>query len=180
LLIAALRGSSHRTGRTMKTVGEMVRNARDAKGFTQRDVADKVGVTPGFVAKIESNESLPGYSVCVALTNFLDLALDDLWTAVEATRRDADERRRKARGEVATGAIRTRGAVRVRGVIPTRGAAARGPTEIGREIASDPDLLTAYRNLRTALSDSSLRTTVLTTLEAWARMVESRAKTRSK
>jgi transcriptional regulator with XRE-family HTH domain len=157
------------------TAGDLVKRARDKKGLTQRQTADLIGVTPGFIAKIESGESLPGYSACVALTNVLDIALDELWQAVETARRQADERRRVARGEVATGAIRTRGPVRVRGAVLTRGGTAtRGPGQIAQEIAGDPDLLTAYRHMRTAMTDPALRTTVMTTLEAWARMVDAK------
>lgn len=157
------------------TAGELVKAARDEKKLTQRQTADLIGVTPGFIAKIESGESLPGYSACVALTNVLDIPLEELWQAVEVARRTADERRRIARGEVATGAIRTRGPVRVRGAVLARGAApTRGPAQIAHEIAGDPQLLTAYRHLKAAMTDPSLRSTVLTTLEAWARMVETK------
>jgi transcriptional regulator with XRE-family HTH domain len=140
--------------------------------MTQRQIAERIGVTPGFIAKIESGESMPGYSVCVALTNVLDLGLDELWASVEAERREADDRRRQARGLVATGPIRVRGAVRTRGAVVQPSRPARGPAEIAREIASDPDLLTAYGHLRVAMSDLTLRTTVMTTLEAWAALVK--------
>jgi DNA-binding XRE family transcriptional regulator len=160
----------------MTTPGELVKRAREEKGWTQRDTATSVGVTPGFIAKIETGESLPSYSVCVGLANVLGVALDELWESVEGARRAADERRRVARGGVASGVVRTRGPVRVRGAIPTRGGTARGPAEIAKEIAADPDLLTAYRHLRAAMSEPALKSTVMTTLHAWARLVEGKEK----
>jgi transcriptional regulator with XRE-family HTH domain len=155
-------------------VGDIVKGARDRLKLTQRQLAEQVGVSPGFIAKVEGNESLPGYGVCVALTQVLGLALDDLWAMVRAARSDNDERRRQRRVDAVQGAVRTRGAVHVRRMTAVTGRAPRGPAEIGQEIADDADLLTAYKHLRTAMTDPSLRTTVMTTLEALARMVESK------
>ena len=82
----------------------------------------------------------------------------------------------RTRGAVGGAGLRTRGPVRTRGGAASRSApGARGPAEIAREIAGDPELLTAYRHLKKAAADPALRETVLNALEAFARMVESRA-----
>jgi hypothetical protein len=135
-------------------------------------------VTAGFIAKLESGDTLPSYDVCVALTNVLHLSLEELWDSVQTARREEDARRLRTRGAISGGFARTRGPIRTRGPVRTRGSAApaagggRGPKQIAEEIAADPELLAAYHHLRMAFRDPVLRTAVLQTLEALARQAD--------
>jgi len=134
------------------TPGRLIKQAREAKHWTQRQVADAVGVTPGFIAKVEANESLPGYERCIKLADVLGIVPDSLWTEVERVRSELRLRR-----------FRTRGAA-----LP-RFAATSVDYPADVVPLEKTDMSTAYRHLQTALADSALRQTLLKTLEVFAR-----------
>jgi hypothetical protein len=46
--------------------------------------------------------------------------------------------------------------------------------DLARELSADPDLQTAYRNLKQALADPQMRPHVLATLDAFARTARPR------
>jgi transcriptional regulator with XRE-family HTH domain len=142
------------------TPAELLKRAREKKGWTQKQLADAIGVTSGFVAKLEAAESLPGYERSVAMAEVLGLPLDQLWHSIQEERAESTQRRIQTRGVAIRGAVRGAG-----GEEPKTSS----PEEIAREIASDSDLSDAYQHLKTALNDPRLRITVLTALEAFAR-----------
>src|SRR5688572_16739931 len=132
------------------TAANLIKQAREDKKWTQRQLADAIGMTPGFIAKLEGRDSLPSYDVCVLLTNVLNLSLEALWQSLDSGRREAVDQRLRTRGAVAGAAVRTRGAVRARGGAQESGPrSAHGPAEIALEIAGHPELLTAYRHRKT-------------------------------
>lgn len=149
----------------------LIKHARERKGWTQRQVASAIGVTPGFITKVESEQALPSYERCIALAGVLDLSFDSLWAEVE-----------KARVEAHQQSIYTRGAA-VRGVWRTPGVLAEPPTglpalelsvaDIARDMATDAELRAAYRDLKYVLADPQLRETVLNALRAFARAAHS-------
>lgn len=146
---------------------ELIKQAREKKGWTQKQLADAVAVTPGFITKLEAEQALPSYELCTALANMLGLSLDRLWAAVEQARAEALQQRIRTRGAAVRGALRTRGAPR--GPRATPSPQEISVEEIAAEVAADPDLLAAYRHLKTALTDPAMRQTVLQALEAFAR-----------
>lgn len=146
---------------------DLLKHAREKKGWTQRQLAQAIGVTPGFVTKVEGAEAFPSYERCIALANVLDLPLDRLWTAIEQARAEAFKVQMRVRGAA------VRQAVRVRGMAPEPPPGAPVPEmsaeEIAHEIAADAALQAAYQDLKRALADPELRETVLNALRAFAR-----------
>ncbi len=59
--------TSQATGDLATTVAENIRNARQAKGLTQRQLADAVGTDPGVVSKWERGKHTPGYPTLALL-----------------------------------------------------------------------------------------------------------------
>lgn len=51
---------------------------RKMKGFTQEEIAEKVGVTRQAVAKWESGETVPDLDKCKMLAEVFEVSLDDL------------------------------------------------------------------------------------------------------
>lgn len=149
----------------------LIKRARAAKGWSQKQLADTIGVTPGFVTKLEAGHAFPSYERCLTLANVLGLPLDDLWPRVEEARVEASQQRLRTRG------LAMRGAVRIRGALGEPPEETPTPElsveEIARELASDAELQTAYRNLKLALADPQMRPTVLAALDAFARVAQS-------
>src|SRR5262249_2400597 len=53
------------------TPGSLIRESRESHGLTQTQLAERVGVTPGFITKLEKNEALPGTELTLTLANLL-------------------------------------------------------------------------------------------------------------
>lgn len=150
--------------------GALIRQQRQAQGWTQRQLAEATGCTDGYVAHIENEVKQPSLNLCMEFARVLQMSASEqqrLLDAVEAAQRQRADQR-----------IRTRGA-RVRGALRTHGGARSTPSEpkpddldaerIAQDLASNPDLRTAYHHLRTAMANPRLRDTVLTALRALAR-----------
>lgn len=144
-----------------------IRQAREKKGWTQKQLADAIGVTPSFITKLEAGQTLPGNDLCLAMADALGLSLDELLEEVENARAESSQHRIRTRGAAVRGALRTRGARATPS--PTPPVEEMSADEIAREIAADADLRVAYQNLKLALADPQKREAVLVALEAFAR-----------
>lgn len=60
------------------TIGERIRRARKAKGYTQEYVAEKVNVSRQAVFKWEKNQTKPDTANLIALAALLDISVDAL------------------------------------------------------------------------------------------------------
>lgn len=154
----------------MTHLAALLKRARGAKGWSQKHLADTIGVTPGFIAKLEAGHAFPSYERCLALAHALGLSLDDLWGRVEEARLEASQQRLRTRGSA------MRGPVRIRGQLEESPEGVPAPemrvTELAQELATDAALQAAYRNLKRALADPQRRLAVLEALEAWARAAQ--------
>ncbi|MCH3966980.1 MAG: helix-turn-helix transcriptional regulator [Bacilli bacterium] len=56
-----------------------MKSARALKGFTQDDLARKVGVSRQTINMVESGEYNPTLNLCLAICKALDKSLDDLF-----------------------------------------------------------------------------------------------------
>lgn len=63
---------------TKKTAGQIFKEARLKKGWTQVELAEKAGIHWNTVAKIERNEQKPEFDTIKGLTKALGLKLDDV------------------------------------------------------------------------------------------------------
>jgi transcriptional regulator with XRE-family HTH domain len=58
--------------------GDRLKKLRDVHNLSQGELAARIGVTQAYLSKLESNQSLPGLDVAVALSRFFDVTLDEL------------------------------------------------------------------------------------------------------
>lgn len=150
------------------TVGEIIKQARERLGWTQAQLADKIGVTPSFVTKVEKNEAVPSYDRLIALSNILVLDSATLIALSEQVKEERTQQRLRTRGAVARSAY---------GMDPRAAAQEENPPgvtpniaeQLGRQILEDPDLQLAFTWLRTLLANPDLKPVVLKTLEALSR-----------
>jgi transcriptional regulator with XRE-family HTH domain len=126
---------------TSMTPGDMVRQARTDRGWSQRDLAKRASCSPASIALIERAHTLPSYGRCLELAAALDLKPDEFWQAVSSARADATSQRFHA-------------VQAVRRVRSTPGA--------------DPDLDRALALTRTAYANTHVRSGLMVTLEALA------------
>lgn len=59
-------------------LGELVRDARKSKGYTMIELAEELGLTQGYVSKIETNKNIPAIDVLKKIGSFLDIPTGDL------------------------------------------------------------------------------------------------------
>jgi transcriptional regulator with XRE-family HTH domain len=66
----------------MATLGKRLRAAREAKGFSLRETAEKAGMSPAFLSRLESDQIVsvkdPAYSVIVPVSEEKLTALADV------------------------------------------------------------------------------------------------------
>ena len=61
----------------MKALGTKISELRKARGMTQDELADKMGVSPQAVSKWENDLSMPDLPVLIELSDFFHISLDD-------------------------------------------------------------------------------------------------------
>jgi transcriptional regulator with XRE-family HTH domain len=66
-------------GGVSKDLGARLRQARERKGFTVRGLARYVGVSPSLVSQVERGRVMPSVGTLYAITNQLELVVDDLF-----------------------------------------------------------------------------------------------------
>ena len=59
-------------------IGAFISECRKAKGLTQNQLAEKLGITDKAVSKWETGRSMPDLSLFTSLCNFLDITLNEL------------------------------------------------------------------------------------------------------
>lgn len=164
--------------------GKMIRDWRNERGWTQRILSEKLGCTDSYVTHIESEMKLPSLDICMALAQVFQLTPAEQQYFLEAVE--------KSRGQRAAGRIQVRGSA-VRGALQRRGLGMTAPVQtsgateadtdsieggdieaddIVRDLAADPELRVAYRNLKLALADPGMRQAVLNMLQAIAQRSE--------
>ena len=70
----------------MKTLGRVIRDRRKEFGWSQDDLADDLGVTRGYVAKIETDAQIPSVKILNALAENLEIPKERLFQYSEKTR----------------------------------------------------------------------------------------------
>lgn len=63
-------------------IGERVQAAREAKGFSRRELAERIGVHPSMIEGIENNRWKPGLDTFARLVQELDLSCQELLGAL--------------------------------------------------------------------------------------------------
>jgi transcriptional regulator with XRE-family HTH domain/quercetin dioxygenase-like cupin family protein len=62
----------------MDQVGPRLRQAREARGFSLREMARRIGVSPSFVSQVETGKASPSVGTLYSLVNELGLSLDEV------------------------------------------------------------------------------------------------------
>ena len=93
---------------TRKQVGELIRTRRMSRGWTQEQLAEKLGCSTSAIGMYESGKRLPKNEVIEALADIFNVPIwsitmtedevngstdeDDIWTLRESLRRDPNRR----------------------------------------------------------------------------------------
>ncbi|MBR6163679.1 helix-turn-helix transcriptional regulator [bacterium] len=64
---------------TYKQIGKNIKKYREKKGYTQQQLADKVGLGLNFVGKIEVAFSRPSIPTLVLISNVLEIEVAELF-----------------------------------------------------------------------------------------------------
>ena len=59
-------------------IGGNIKKIRKSKGLTQRQLAEKMGVTQQFIGKLEKNINSPNFTTLQKIANALDVSIYDL------------------------------------------------------------------------------------------------------
>ncbi len=72
------------------TLGDVIRNKRAELGFSLRDVAKRLEITPSYLSDIENDRRVPSEQVTRTLAKFLNLDFDDLMALAGRFGEDAE------------------------------------------------------------------------------------------
>jgi transcriptional regulator with XRE-family HTH domain len=67
-------------------LGELLKNARIAKGMTQKQVAEAVGIQVNHYQHYEYSKRVPSGKIMIKLVKTLDLDLNDVEKALESSK----------------------------------------------------------------------------------------------
>lgn len=70
-------------------IGKLIKNARLSKGYTQKDLADKLGVTDKAVSKWECGKSFPDVTMIGSISRELEISVDKLVGIADESKEDA-------------------------------------------------------------------------------------------
>ncbi|MBI1924245.1 helix-turn-helix transcriptional regulator [Candidatus Poribacteria bacterium] len=149
--------------------GAMIRERREKKGWTQRQLARVLGCSGGYIAHLENEVRTPSADICMALAQTLELTSEErqeLLEVVEAARLKSAAQRIRARSEAVRSALQTHGTEMKPLAAPT--ASEASAKEVIRDFVADADWQAASRNLKTALANPQMREIVLNALRAFA------------
>ena len=61
-------------------IGDRLKILRKAKGLSQKELAQEVGTSQGYICALEQNKKIPGGEILISLKNFLGVDLNWLLT----------------------------------------------------------------------------------------------------
>lgn len=64
-------------------IGEFIQQSRKAKGLTQKDLGDRIGVSDKTISKWENGNSVPDTSILNELCASLDINVNELFSPVK-------------------------------------------------------------------------------------------------
>src|SRR5713226_2626871 len=67
------------------TLGQKIRAAREARGWTQAELAGRAQVAQGYLSYLEQDQREPSLSIAARIARELDLGLDELASSVTRT-----------------------------------------------------------------------------------------------
>jgi transcriptional regulator with XRE-family HTH domain len=88
-------------------IGERLRQERQRRGMTVREIARRVGVSPSLISQIETGKTEPSINTLFAMVSELELSVNEI---VFDSERDADQSAGPASASTSAGAVRPRAA----------------------------------------------------------------------
>ena len=61
-------------------IGKEIKKLRLSKGYTQKELASKIGVTTRYISDIEQDRSNASYDVLIKICNLFKVSLDELFS----------------------------------------------------------------------------------------------------
>lgn len=154
-------GSGQVSGHESRPPGEIMRERRLELGWTQKELADRIGVSDAYISALESGSKLPTYANTIVLAEELGLNGDELWEMTRQLHEDL------ALQKISRKVERLQQAKKL-----TSDELPRLSPEIAELIESmkeDRHFAAAIRNLSRAIKDPKLRDAVFRSLEAFAK-----------
>lgn len=59
-------------------IGKNVAKYREAKGFSQQELADRVHIAQATIARLEKDTKIPSFEIMAQIADVLECSLDDL------------------------------------------------------------------------------------------------------
>lgn len=163
--------------------GAMIRQWRSRQQWSQRTLAEAIGVTSGYVALLENESKIPSLDLCLSIILTFQLTPREhqgFLEAIERARRQETNKRASTRSAVVRDMLEARGSSTPSPPEPPTSqppSPAMSVEEIARAIASDDVLRAAFRDLQVALDAQETRQTVLDTLRLFAERARTRIDT---
>jgi transcriptional regulator with XRE-family HTH domain len=67
-----------------KTLGERIRELREARGLTQREIANRIGIDDYYISRLENNHVNPTLATMQKIATALDVELRDFFPSAKA------------------------------------------------------------------------------------------------
>ena len=83
------KNNNEETSFEFRDLGAKVRKLRLNKGLTQKDVADKLGVTPGYLSNVENSRTAMSLRVLTYYAQLMGLTLDELVGKIQPEYRES-------------------------------------------------------------------------------------------
>ena len=80
--LRAEKRNRHAAAQGALTLGQMIRAAREARGWTQAELADRLQVAQAYLSYLEQDQREPSLSIAARIARELNLALDELASTV--------------------------------------------------------------------------------------------------
>lgn len=80
---------------TIGNIGKKIRRLRQEKGLTIKELAEKAGVTKGFVSRVENVRTIPSLPVLLSIIQALEQEVADFFSDIEQNNTDSILIRRK-------------------------------------------------------------------------------------
>ena len=75
-----------------KAFGQAIKEARKAKGISRNQLADRLNITPRYIASIENSRQHPSLQIFYELVTFLDVSVDKFFFPNEETNNSTGRR----------------------------------------------------------------------------------------
>lgn len=62
----------------MKDIGIHIKEQREVKGLSQKELATKIGVKQNTISQYENNIKRPSYEILILIADFFDVSVDYL------------------------------------------------------------------------------------------------------